>query len=92
MSHNSLHLNQCTRLDSNQRHSVSKTDAFVTDTLQNQGDLNVVEGVYAVELKNDVPLPPTDLDLSAVVNAWSKLPSALKAGIVAMVKAVGDAK
>ena len=96
MWHNSSHFNQCTRLDSNQRHSVSKTDAFVTDTLQNQGDSNVVEGVYAVlhavELKNDVPLPPTDLDLSAVVNAWSKLPSALKAGIVAMVKAVGDAK
>jgi len=32
-----------------------------------------------------------DPDLSAVVNAWSKLPSALKAGIVAMVKAAdGD--
>ena len=33
-----------------------------------------------------------DPDLSAVVNAWSKLPSALKAGIVAMVRAAGDAK
>ena len=32
-----------------------------------------------------------DVDLSAVVNAWSKLPSALKAGIVAMVRAVDDA-
>ena len=32
-----------------------------------------------------------DVDLSAVVNAWSKLPSALKAGIVAMVRAAGDA-
>jgi hypothetical protein len=32
-----------------------------------------------------------DADLSAVVNAWAKLPSALKAGIVAMVKAAGDA-
>ena len=28
-----------------------------------------------------------DQDLEAVVNAWSKLPSALKAGIVAMVRA-----
>ena len=27
-SHNSSHFNQCTRLDSNQRHSVSKTDAL----------------------------------------------------------------
>ena len=55
-----------------------------------------MEEVYAVlravELKNDVPLPPTDPDLSAVVNAWAKLPSALKAGIVAMVRAAGDAK
>ena len=85
-----------TRLDSNQRHSVSKTDALATETLQNKGDLNVVEEVYAVlhavELKSDAQLPPTDPDLSAVVNAWAKLPSALKAGIVAMVKAVGDAK
>ena len=30
---------------------------------------------------------PTDPDLSAVVSAWAQLPSALKAGIVAMVKA-----
>ena len=28
-----------------------------------------------------------DPDLEAVVNAWTKLPSALKAGIVAMVRA-----
>ena len=43
--------------------------------------------MHAVELKNDAPLPPTDADLSAVVNAWAQLPSALKAGIVAMVRA-----
>ena len=30
--------------------------------------------------------------LSAVVSAWAKLPSALKTGIVAMVKAAEDAK
>ena len=95
MWHNSSHFNQCTRLDSNQRPSVSKTDALATETLQNKGDLNVVEEVYAVlhavELKNDAPLPSTDSDLEAVVSAWSKLPSALKAGIVAMVKAAdGD--
>jgi len=55
-----------------------------------------VEEVYAVlravELKNDVPSSPTDPDLSAVGNAWVKLPNALKAGIVAMVRAAGDAK
>ena len=33
-----------------------------------------------------------DPDLSAVVNAWAKLPSVLKAGIVAMVKAAENAK
>ena len=33
-----------------------------------------------------------DADLEVVVNAWAKLPSALKAGIVAMVKAASDAK
>ncbi len=48
--------------------------------------------LHAVELKNDAPLLPTDSDLEAVVSAWSKLPSALKAGIVAMVKAAEDAK
>ena len=32
-----------------------------------------------------------DADLEVVVSAWGKLPSALKAGIVAMVKAAGDA-
>ena len=33
-----------------------------------------------------------DPDLEVVLSAWAKLPSALKAGIVAMVKAAGDAK
>ena len=38
------------------------------------------------------PPVPTDPDLEAVVSAWSKLPSALKAGIVAMVKAADGAE
>ena len=33
-----------------------------------------------------------DADLEVVVSAWAKLPSAIKAGIVAMVRAAGDAK
>ena len=32
-----------------------------------------------------------DPDLEVVASAWGKLPSALKAGIVAMVKAASDA-
>jgi hypothetical protein len=34
-------------------------------------------------------LPPVDADLVALVNAWPTLPAALKAGIVAMVRAAG---
>jgi hypothetical protein len=33
-----------------------------------------------------------DHDLETVVSAWPQLPSALKAGIVAMVRAASDAK
>jgi hypothetical protein len=32
-------------------------------------------------------LPPQDTDLAAVVDAWPELPEAIKAGILAMVKA-----
>jgi hypothetical protein len=35
---------------------------------------------------------PTDPDLAAIVDAWPALPAALKAGIVAMIRAAGDAK
>ena len=33
-----------------------------------------------------------DVDLEVVVSAWAKLPRALKAGIVAMVRSAGDAE
>jgi hypothetical protein len=36
------------------------------------------------------PEPPADPDLAAVVAAWPDLPAALRAGIVAMVKAAGE--
>lgn len=36
--------------------------------------------------------PPTDADLSAVVAAWPDLPTALRAGIAAMVKAAATPK
>lgn len=35
------------------------------------------------------PTPPTDPDLSAVVAAWDYLPPAVRAGIVAMIEALG---
>jgi hypothetical protein len=35
------------------------------------------------------PATPTDPELAAVVAAWSDLPPAVRAGIVAMVKAAG---
>ncbi len=34
---------------------------------------------------------PADTDLAAIVSAWSGLPTAIRAGIVAMVKATGNA-
>jgi hypothetical protein len=34
-------------------------------------------------------LLPADPDLATVVNAWDRLPEAVRAGIVAMVKALG---
>ncbi len=41
----------------------------------------------ATATQNATRLLPEDSDLAAVVDAWSDLPEALKAGIVAMVKA-----
>jgi hypothetical protein len=40
-----------------------------------------VENAYAIDARG------TDPDLAAVVDAWPNLPEAIKAGIVAMVKA-----
>jgi hypothetical protein len=37
------------------------------------------------------PAPPADPDLSAVAAAWPNLPLAIKAGILAMVRATGAA-
>ncbi len=34
-------------------------------------------------------LPPIDPDLAALIGAWPTLPAALRAGIVAMVRAAG---
>ena len=38
---------------------------------------------------NPAPDAPADPELAAVVAAWSDLPAAVRAGIVAMVKAAG---
>ena len=37
--------------------------------------------------KPDDKLPPTDPDLAAVIEAWPRLPKAVRAGLVAMVRA-----
>ncbi len=39
--------------------------------------------------RNPTPDAPTDPELAAVVAAWSALPAAVRAGIVAMVRAAG---
>jgi hypothetical protein len=43
-------------------------------------------GVFAAEIA------PADADLSALLTTWASLPEAIKAGIVAMVKASKGAK
>jgi len=48
-------------------------------------DLRQVPPLVADHLPNDTC--QTDPDLAAVVEAWPELPEALKAGILAMVKA-----
>ena len=45
----------------------------------------------AESVKTPPVTPPTDADLAGVVKAWPSLPDALKAGIVAMVKAAAPA-
>jgi hypothetical protein len=39
---------------------------------------------------NPAPEAPTDPELEAVIAAWPDLPPAVKAGIVALVKATGN--
>ena len=46
-----------------------------------QEELGVLLGAFAAEIASAAP------DLSAVLSAWASLPDALKAGIIAMVKA-----
>ena len=38
------------------------------------------------------PAPPADPELAAVVAAWPDLPPAIRAGVVALVKAAGAGK
>ena len=72
-----------TRLDSNQRPSVSKTDALSTEA---PGNIGVSEG-GEVDVSSTVSSSVQDGDLRALLNAWPTLPDAIKAGIVAMVAA-----
>ena len=64
----------------------NRTTPGVTDSIADtygdrQGELGVLLGALAAEIAPDAP------DLSAVLSAWASLPDAMKAGIVAMVKA-----
>ncbi len=72
-----------TRLDSNQRPSVSKTDALDQETPRNVG----VSDHPQVSGSSIESTSAPDRDLDALLEAWSTLPAAIKAGIVAMVKA-----
>ena len=89
--HNSRNIQQRTRLDSNQRPSVSKTDALVNEPLENKAYLNATKATRAVaravEMKSDAQSSPADPDLIAVITSWATLPAAIKVGIMAMVGA-----
>ena len=89
--HNSRDIQQRTRLDSNQRPSVSKTDALVTESLENKAYLNAAKReravARAVEMESDAQSSPADPDLIAVITSWATLPAAIKIGIMAMVRA-----
>ena len=72
-----------------------KTDALVTESLENKAHLNatnakraVVRAVArAVEMESDAQSSPADSDLIAVIASWATLPAAIKVGIMAMVGA-----
>ena len=88
---NSRNIQQRTRLDSNQRPSVSKTDALSQEPLKNKAHLNAAKReravARAVEMESDAQSSPADPDLIAVIASWATLPAAIKVGIMAMVGA-----
>src|SRR4051794_2313755 len=43
------------------------------------------------KVASQAPCPNGDRDLEAVVTAWPTLPEAIRAGILAMVRSIGDA-
>ena len=79
------------RRGSNLQPSVSKTDALSSESLKNKPFLNEANEATAVATAVGMEIEPRnaseDPDLAALLAAWETLPSALKAGIVAMVKA-----
>ena len=89
--HNSRDIQQRTRLDSNQRPSVSKTDALVNEPLKNKTHLNAAKResavVRAVEMESDAQSSPADPDLLAVITSWATLPATIKISIIAMLDA-----
>ena len=68
------------RTDSNRRPAVYKTAAVNAQVTQAQALSETTTGHSTTSCTNDP-------DLAAVVEAWSELPEAVRAGIVAMVKA-----
>ncbi|HUY32007.1 MAG TPA: hypothetical protein VMV69_04440 [Pirellulales bacterium] len=58
---------------------------------QDAGDLPVVPEGEQAEVIRRLGQPQPNRSLAAVVDAWNSLPEAIRAGIVAMVKAAGAA-
>ena len=66
------------------RHPSDVTAANTSTSAQPPDRLAALLGAFAAEIGPKAP------DLAAVVSAWLGLPEALRAGIVAMVKAAGE--
>lgn len=67
------------------RESQQKTPASVSGGSKS-GNIRADSGPATPPAK---PTPPTDPELAAVVRAWPTIPQAVRAGIVAMVRAAG---
>jgi hypothetical protein len=66
------------------------TDAQVPDIAGlTTGTPGGAEGALKIAPENAPANVPADRDLQAVANAWPTLPAAVRAGIMAMIRAVG---
>ena len=69
-------------------HRISNPETDCHNQQEPQQVTETTNSVLPSGLPDSVPIDP---DLAAVVEAWPKLPEAIKAGILAMIRAAGGA-